>query len=122
MEFWSWVIAVILGLSAIISPIVTAIINNYYQNKRENIKNYELAKHQALTNFIKITNNYQLNKSIDFSSKYYSALNTLYIYFDIPKSSIFYNLEDALRNQDIIASNHELTNIVVTLSKQIKKQ
>lgn len=122
MEFWSWVIAVILGLSAIISPIVTAIINNYYQNKRENIKNYELAKRQALTNFIKITNNYQLNKSIDFSSKYYSALNTLYIYFDIPKSSIFYNLEDALRNQDIIASNHELTNIVVTLSKQIKKQ
>ncbi|MCI8640323.1 MAG: hypothetical protein HFJ59_00350 [Clostridia bacterium] len=122
MEFWSWTIAVILGLSAIVSPIATTIINNHYQNKRENIKNYELAKRQALTNFIKITNNYPLNKFIDFSSEYYSALNTLYIYFDIPKSSIFYNLEDSLRNQDIIASKYELTNIVVTLSKQIAKE
>lgn len=122
MEFWSWTIAVILGLSAIISPIVTSVINNRYQNKRENIKNYELSKRQALTDFIKATTDYQRHNTINVVSSYYSTLNTLYVYFDILKPSLFYNLEDCLQKRDIISSNHELTNIVVTLSKQIKKQ
>lgn len=122
MEFLSWTIAVILGLSAIVSPIATAIINNHYQNKRENIKNYELAKRQALSEFIETVTNYQRHKTNSNISKYYSALNIMYIYFDISEKSIFYNLEDSLLNQDIVASNHELTNIVVNLSKQIKKQ
>lgn len=54
MEFWSWVIAVILGLSAIISPIATSLINNRYQLKMKNIEVYELAKRETLENFIKI--------------------------------------------------------------------
>ena len=64
MEFWSWTIAVILGLSAIISPIATAIINNKYQLKLKNIEVYELSKRTALENFIKNACNYKYSSSI----------------------------------------------------------
>lgn len=122
MEFWSWTIAVILGLSAIASPIATAIINNIFQDKRENVKNYELAKRQALTDFIKSTSEYQRHNAPSSVSNYYSALNTLYIYFDIDKPASFLGLESSLQRRDVTASTTDLTNIVVTLSKQIKRQ
>lgn len=66
MEFWSWTIAVILGISAIISPIVTALINNKYQLKLKNIEVYELAKRTALEDFIKNACNYKYSSSLRF--------------------------------------------------------
>ena len=64
MEFWSWTIAVILGLSAILSPIITAIINNRYQLKLKNIEVFELSKRAALENFIKNACNYKYSSSV----------------------------------------------------------
>ena len=64
MEFWSWTIAVILGLSAIISPIATTIINNKHQLKLKNIEIYQLAKRTALENFIKNACNYRYSSSV----------------------------------------------------------
>lgn len=64
MEFWSWTIAVILGLSAIVSPVLTTIINNKYQLKLKNIEVYELSKRTALENFIKNAYNYKYSSSV----------------------------------------------------------
>lgn len=65
----------IIALSAVFSPIITSLIDNHYLSKRENTKNYELAKRQALTDFIECANNaHQHNTSIPIA-KYYSALN-----------------------------------------------
>ena len=41
MEWYSYVIAIVLGISVVISPIATAIINNSHQIKLKKIKIYE---------------------------------------------------------------------------------
>lgn len=124
MEFWSWVIAIILGLSAIISPIATAIINNCHQTKIKKLDMYEEAKRNALTDFIKACENYMLSDTVvenKICSEYYASINRLYIYFDIPDDSVFQMLEKTLQKNNVINSNYELANIVQVLSKQIAK-
>ena len=116
MEFWSWVMAVILGLSAIISPIATAIINNKYQLKLKSIEIYELSKRQCLENFINCASKYINSFSPKEHEEYLSALNTLYVYFDnVPKE-----VETLTSNAKTFPN--ELTNIVQVLSKRISKE
>lgn len=64
MEWYSWLIAIALGLSAVISPVITAWINNEYQLKMKNIEVYELAKRQALENFVKQACNLKYSSSV----------------------------------------------------------
>lgn len=116
MEFWSWTIAVILGLSAIASPIITTLINNNYLSKIKKIEIYELAKRSSLQTFIKCASKCFDSPTLGYLCEYYDSLNNLYIYFsDIPKE--INNLIN-LRGNDF---NQSLTNIVVKLSKQIAK-
>lgn len=64
MEWYSWLIAIVLGISAVISPVITAWINNEYQLKMKNIEVYELAKRQALENFVKQACNLKYSSSV----------------------------------------------------------
>lgn len=86
---------------------------------------YETEKRIALSNFIKCCEDFMLEGeyvSNKLWSAYYSSINKLFIFFDIPDYSIFLNLEEIIKKQNIFNSNRELTNIVVELSKQISKK
>lgn len=125
LEQFSYVIAIILLIASIISPIVTAIINNKYQLDLKKLDIYEDAKRKSLSEFIIACEKYMLSSSQVSSgvcSEYYSSINNLYIYFEISDYSIFTNLEQTLKKQNVINSNHELTKIIQVLSKQIKKK
>lgn len=112
------VVMAIIAVIAIISPIVTSVINNHYQTKRENVKNYELAKRQALNNFInswlaccnkdQISDNDKLN--------YYKAFNSLYIYFkDVPDvTNTLFSIKPQYRVE-------HLNFVITSLAKQIRK-
>lgn len=125
MEFWSWVIAFILGLSAIVSPIATALINNHYQLELKKLDMYEDEKRKALFEFIKSCETYMLCNSLipaSIVSDYYSSVNRLCIYFDIKDFSLFDKLETTIKQHNVFNTNNELSKVVQDLSKQIAKK
>lgn len=125
LEQFSYAVAIILLIASVISPIATAIINNMHQLAIKKLDMYEEAKRKTLSDFIKSCEDYMLcgnTVPTNICSAFYSSINRLYIYFNISKPSIFYDLEDTMKQLNIISSNHELTKIVQELSKQIKKQ
>ena len=121
----STIFGVVIGVIAFISPIVTAIINNIHQTKIKKLDMYEKEKRIALSNFIKACENFMLAGECPNNqlwSAYYSSVQQLFIYFEIPSASIFVKLELSMKNLNVFSSNTELTNIVVLLSKQILKK
>lgn len=122
---FSCIFAIVIGVIAFISPIITAIINNIHQTKIKKLDMYETEKRISLSNFIKACEDFMLEgeyASNKLWSSYYSSINQLYIYFDISDNSMFLQLEEIIKKQNIFDSNRELTKIVVTLSKQIPKK
>ena len=117
MEFWSWVIAVILGLSAIISPIATTIINNKYQLKLKNLEIYELSKRQCLENFINSAISYKYSSNISGTIGLRENINKLYLFFSNIPTDITKLYRKNEEKYEII-----LTNIVQVLSKQLEKK
>lgn len=117
MNINSNTITIVIAVIALISPIATAWLNNHYQTKRENIQNYELAKRQALIDFIQYANKFHQHKTTTSTIEYNSSLSNLYIYFsNIPKE--IHNLENINYNE----FEKELNSIVVKLSKQVTKK
>ncbi len=123
MEWYSYVVAVILLISSIISPIITTLINNQHQIKIKKIEMYENCKKEALSNFIECAEDYLLNFNFaEQSVKYYSALNKLFIYFSDITLDSFVPFDTASKNHsDYSTASIELSKIVQFLSKQIKK-
>ena len=60
----SMTIGSIIALVALISPIVTAIINNRHQIKVKKLDMYETKKYKSLENFIKSACNYKNSKTV----------------------------------------------------------
>lgn len=117
MNIDSNTVTVMIAVIAFISPIITTLINNYYQSTRENTQNYELAKRQALIDFIKCANDYHQHKTSNRTVEYTSSLSNLYIYFsNVPKEV------HTLENIDYNKFNAELNSIIIKLSKQVKKK
>lgn len=117
MNIDSNIVTIVIAVVAFLSPIVTTLINNHYQSKRENIQNYELAKRQALIDFIKCANNYHEHKTSSRSAEYNSSLSNLYIYFsNIPKE--IHSLENINYNE----FDKSLTEIIIKLSNQVTKK
>lgn len=113
----SYIVAVVIGISAILSPIVTAFINNCYQIKIKKIDMYELSKRNALENFIKCASRCSDGPSPKDKYDFFDSLNTLYIYFNNVPDTI--NTLFCNHGADF---NRQLTNIVQVLSKQIRKE
>lgn len=110
-------IMAIIALAAIFSPLITCLINNYYQDKYQTTQNYELAKREALSKFIKSAFSYKNGNYVENSNEYNYALNNLYIYFEnIPND--LYNLDV----QNEMKFDKSFQNHIITLSKQIKKK
>ena len=110
-------ITVILALSAIISPIIVAIINNRFQIKMKQIENYDLAKRDALTNFAKALGKYKASVTFKDEEIFLSSLYSLLPYFEI-NTIFFTKLIESKDNTDILFS--ESNKLIIELSKQIK--
>ena len=116
-------LSIIIAVIALISPIITTMINNHHQEKLKKIDMYEEAKRKALSDFICCAQDYLLNLNyVEQTVKYYSSLHNLFIYFSDIDLITFIPFENACTKPN----NHraaivELTKIVQALSKQIKK-
>lgn len=121
MEWFSWLIAIGVGLSAIISPIATAIINNKHQLKIKQIENYELSKRKALENYITASFNLSANKNTDTEANFFVALNNLYLYFPEIDTISYDDLSSFPYSSGIEESSCLFQKVIKNLSKQIQK-
>lgn len=122
MEWLSYVIAIVIGLSAVISPIIVSIINNHHNLKLSKLNMFNEARRTSLNEFIEATEEVIISHMETDLCTYFSSLDKLFIYFDNIDLNMFSNLNNALKKNDDSKANRELTNIVQNLSKQIKKQ
>ncbi len=130
MEWYSYVIAIVLGISAVISPIATAIINNSHQIKLKKIEIYEKDKKDALSDFIRSSQLLIYSPNDEgYLEKHLESFNKLLIYFKniSPTSNTkFIELINEVKNRDcqenVLKATLELTNIVQDLSKEITKE
>ncbi len=123
MDFWSGVMAFILGVSAIISPIATAIINNHYELEKQKLEVSSKQKCEALKSFsTNALHYYGDTLTYEKMCNYQNSLNNLYLYFSSIDETHF-NMLDSFRKSNNI-EDYKLTihNIVVDLSKQITKE
>ena len=123
MEWYSYVVAVILLVSSVISPWLVNRENNKYQLKLKKLDMYEEAKRKALNEFIECSQDYLLNLTYtEQTVKYYSSLNKLFVYFSDIDLTTFIPFENACKDlQNYKIAIVELSKIVQALSKQIKK-
>lgn len=110
-------ITVILALSAIISPIIVAIINNRFQIKMKQLENYDLAKRDALDNFAEALGKYKASVTFKDEELFFSSLYSLLLYFEID-TTFFTKLVESKDDTEILFS--ESNKLIIELSKQIK--
>ena len=114
-------ITTVIAVCAIISPVITAIINNVHQSKIKRIEIYELAKRQALTDYITASYNYLSSQTTENKSKFFIALNNLYVYFDISDFN-YHDLSSAINSYDCENHSYYSQKLISNLSKQIEKK
>lgn len=118
MEWFSWVVAVILLISSVISPWLVNKENNKHQLSLKKLDMYEEAKRKALENFINATINIHFNNTLGAIDNYQKSVSCLYIYFkDVPLDVI--SIPSSANSPELF---NELTKIVQMLSKQIAKE
>lgn len=130
MEWFSWVVAVILLISSVISPWLVTKSNNSHQLKLKKLDMYEDYKRKALSNFIECAQKVIFNSSdLELLTQYSSSFDELFIYFNNINLSTIKNFDIARvvankisSSENIQNANLELTKIVQDLSKQIAKE
>lgn len=124
------VIMAIIAFVAIVSPIVTAVINNCHQTKIKKLDMYEEAKRNALSNFINSAQATIFNsEDPEIMLQYSSNFDKLFIYFSKisldtikPFDSARVEVNKNNTPENFKKANNELSKIVITLAKQINKK
>lgn len=107
----------IISLSAIISPVLVAFLNNWHDYLIKKLENITKVKQDVLSKFANVAFN---NWSSDgFNKDFYNALNLLYIYFDIDDELVSNIIENIPNNA--VDYQEELAKFMKSLSKQIDK-
>lgn len=118
--------SIILAIIAVVSPMITASMNNAHNLKIKKLEMYELAKRKSLENFINAVSSVITIPCMENLKLYYSALNNLYIYFSIKNAEDIKKLNNQIDQfndgDDSMSIQKNLNNITVVLSKQIKKK
>lgn len=117
----NWVMAIV-AIIAIVSPIITAIINNLYQSWLRKIELYEIAKRQAFIEYISASVNVVASKTPENEIAFYKSLNSLYAYFPNIAELKPEALIKPICYSDLIDYNHYSQELIVFLSKQIRKK
>lgn len=118
--------SLLLTIIAFVSPIVTTLINNYYNFKIKKLDMYEQAKRNSLENFINAVSAVITVPNNENLKLYYSSLNNLYIYFSITNTEDIKKLNNEIDQfnikDDSTSIQKVLNKITVTLSSQIQKK
>ena len=123
MEWYSYVVAVILLISYVVSPWLVNKENNEHQLKLKKLDLYEASKRKALADFIDSAEEYLLNLHIvEQSVKYYASMNKLFLYFSNLDLALFVPFDKACKEENISVAIVELSKISQDLSKQISKE
>lgn len=123
MEWYSYVVAVILLISSVVSPWLVNKENNEHQLKLKKLDLYEASKRKALADFIDSAEEYLLNLHIvEQSVKYYASMNKLFLYFSNLDLALFVPFDKACKEENISVAIVELSKISQDLSKQISKE
>lgn len=127
MEWFSYLIASVLGLSAILSPWFVSKHNNETQLKLKKLELYENSKRESLNDFIDICQKYFFsNNDPEIMRKYYLAVDRLFIYFDKLELQDFLTLNNyankEFSKENLLLANYELSEMVTEISKQIPKE
>ena len=127
---FSCIFAIVIGIIAFVSPIITAIINNDHQTKIKKLDMYEAAKRNALSDFITAAQaSLFAPDGTETMLEYTASFDRLFIYFsDISLDTIrpFDIARTEVNNnntsENFKKANTELSKIVIELSKQISKE
>ena len=115
--------AIILIVIALISPSITAWINNHHQLQLKKLEMYEICKKQALKRFIKCSQAYSIDNTTDENySNYIECVLNLYGYFQIKYDMLIKNLTLSFSKSRNIETFTLLCSLVSNLSKQISKK
>lgn len=106
----------IIALSAIVSPIIVAIINNKYQLKLKKFEKYEIDKTQALDNFLGAWGEYYSSFSSKNEQSFLRALYKLIPYYKID-FELIENIKSGVNRDSVDIAVDEL---LTTLIPQIK--
>lgn len=106
-------ISVIVALTAIISPVIVALINNSYQLKMKKLESYDLAKLNAFEQFTKAAGTYISYPCVDHKTKLGNAAYGLLPYFKI-------DLE--LLNSIIRKNPKDISDDIYSIIKMMREQ
>ena len=123
LEWYSYVVAIILLVSSVVSPWLVNKENNKHQLKLKKLDLYEASKRKALADFIDSAEDYLLNLHyVNQNVKYYASMNKLFLYFSNIDLSLFVPFDKACKDENITLATVELSKISQVLSKQIQKE
>lgn len=114
--------ALILGITSIISPIIVTIINNHYQLKIKRFDNLELAKRQAIIDFINVTAECTLADSDTLLEKiinFQKVSNQLILFFPNIDTSVFDEILKTFKNPKITDKDKLIRPLIIKLAKQL---
>ena len=118
MEWYSWVIAIALGFAAILTPAITAFINNRHQIRLKQITDFETNKQLAIENLINSVYKLIKDDSLENKLNYKCCLANLYLY--IPREDCL-DLERItsridLNDNDYPINEHTINDLVAWAS------
>ena len=123
LEWYSYVVAIILLISSVVSPWLVNKENNKHQLSLKKLDLYEISKRKALADFIDSAEEYLLNiHVIEQSVKYYASMNKLFLYFSNLDLTLFVPFEKACKEENLSIATVELSKISQALSKQVSKE
>ncbi len=115
------VVLAIIAVIAVISPIATTLINNWYQAKIKKLEMFNESKILALNNFVEATVEVISSHDSEDLTEYFSSVNKLFIYFNNLTLDTFDDLSKSLKENNFSKANQCLTILVAYLSNQVQK-
>lgn len=100
MEWFSWVIAICLGFTAILSPVITTYLNNKHQIRMKHLNDFEDKKLIAIQNYLDSVSKLIQSESSENVLNYYSCLAQLYLYIPSRKCTWLNDITDKIGEQD----------------------
>lgn len=116
--------AVILGVIAVVTPMLTALINNRHQLKVKRFENQELAKRQALIDFINVVGDcamYDGKLSSSNMKQFQKSANTLLVFFPNINIEVLDKIQNAILQTNVTIKDKELRPLIIELSKSLKQ-
>lgn len=131
-------VTIVIAISAIISPILVAIINNHHQAKmkklefkhQENLKNLEIKEthekkvidyiHSIYESYLKSASRYISNPTNDNKKTYGENYSISFVYFPPKAHDRLKEINSLIRSHDYVGANGKLEELSIWMSALMK--